>query len=594
MRGVLPLVAAVLILAGSSAAQQPTGTGRITGQVVAADNGAPVKRAHVTLIGRPMPATPPPAGTTASGGATIMTSMTAVNGLRQDAPNEMTDDAGRFEFGDLAPGRYTLMVMPQGGFVRPMRPYTVEVKDAAAQITVKLERTGAIMGRVLDESGDPLVRARVSAVRKGTVARGGMSSASTDDRGEFRIFDVAPGEYFVNARQENYGFGPAAMKQVQGYAATYYPGVASLQGAQAVTVRSGQDTAGVDFSLVRVALGRITGTVRDASGNLVGRNDGNAVMANVSLQSRRTDGLGEGRGSSFNPDGTFTISAIPPGEYYLTANLQRGPGPESAREGAYVPVTVNGDEQQVNLRMNLGATISGHVTIEGTPPPPPSGLTRPANMAPPRISIGTRPPPGVMSFGMVNGGRPITVAEDGSFEITGARGPVMLTAFGGGPVLKSISHGADDLLAKPLELKGTERVANVSIVMTWDYGRLEGIAMNDRGEPAREAIVLLFPEDASKWRLGQPFVQQTGTIAETMTPPPAAVARGAKPRVAGSFLFPPVLPGRYYIVAVEGGRDMSFSPADEETLTKLQKVATTVTVSTGAPIPIQLRAIKSF
>src|SRR3970282_1169774 len=75
----------------------PVGTSRISGQVVAADNGVP-------LTTRPR------------------------GGGQFPAWTQVTDDAGRFDFGDLPAGVYSIMVTPRSGFVRP-QPRQAEVED---------------------------------------------------------------------------------------------------------------------------------------------------------------------------------------------------------------------------------------------------------------------------------------------------------------------------------------------------------------------------------------------------------------------------------------------------------------------------------
>ena len=56
-----------------------------------------------------------------------------------------------------------------------------------------------------------------------------------------------------------------------GYAATFYPGVVQATRARRVTVRESQELAGVDFALMRVAVGRVTGVwSRRPGGNPAG------------------------------------------------------------------------------------------------------------------------------------------------------------------------------------------------------------------------------------------------------------------------------------------------------------------------------------
>ena len=57
---------------------------------------------------------------------------------------------------------------------------------------------GAISGRVVDESGDPVIRARVVVeVRTGPNATRTVAAAEADDRGEYRVGRLPDGSYLV-------------------------------------------------------------------------------------------------------------------------------------------------------------------------------------------------------------------------------------------------------------------------------------------------------------------------------------------------------------------------------------------------------------
>ena len=75
---------------------------------------------------------------------------------------------------------------------------------------VALQRGGVIAGRVVDEAGDPLVEVRVMATQRPAACPGaGVMPADlllsvgpgdqTNDLGEFRLYSLAGGEYYVQA-----------------------------------------------------------------------------------------------------------------------------------------------------------------------------------------------------------------------------------------------------------------------------------------------------------------------------------------------------------------------------------------------------------
>ncbi len=585
----------------------PVGTSRISGQVVAADTGTPVKRAAVNLVAIRRVSGPPLERMPSRGGVSVgpvpLNTLNA-RGMSGGAfPPQVTDDAGRFEFGELPAGMYSVMVAPRSGFVRPPRSQQIEVDDGkTATLVVRLERTGVITGRLLDESGEPLSRARVSAVRRERLAGGRLVNtgmgATTDDLGQFRLFDLPPGEYFVTGADTFYG--PISMMNTagptQGYAPTYFPGSASLDAARPVVVKSGQETPGIEFSLVRVTMGRISGTLRDSAGQAV------AARGSVSVARRGDDAVSFNRGASVRPDGSFVITDIPPGDYHLVASVQVGEGPNAAREGVYVPVSVNGNDASIDLQTNRGATVRGRVVVEGTlqPLPAPAGARMPSA---PRVMIQPRPMAPGGGAGMASGmTRPVEAADDGTFEVTGLRGPVLLTATGMRMALKSVSHGAEDLTARPMEFKGTERVNNVLIVLTHDVGSIEGTVTGDGGEPAPGAAVIIFPEDETRWFQGSPFVHVGRAVpampASASRPPHGSLTPGAPPAgrrapVPGSFAWNGLLPGRYLVAALDG-EDRGMPATDRESLERLRKHAVVATVTVGAAASVHVQVTKTF
>ena len=204
---------------------------RIGGRVVAADTGKPLRGAVVTVV-----------------------DTRAANPTERQGRWLATDANGRWEFQDLAPGRYTLSVSKSGylkieyGQQRPFeRGKTLEV--SAGQILDKLDltlpRASAITGRVFDEFGDAAAAVMVRALRHRYVdgrrqltplsegievlANGGGDI--TDDLGQFRIYGLAPGDYYVSALYSP----PGESAGRTGYPPTYYPGTASAAEARRIT-----------------------------------------------------------------------------------------------------------------------------------------------------------------------------------------------------------------------------------------------------------------------------------------------------------------------------------------------------------------------
>jgi hypothetical protein len=175
-------------------AQAPARTGLIVGQVIEAGSNRPVPEAIVTLMGS---------------GPTI--------DARDRGRRVMADAEGRYFFGELSPGSYTLRAVkagyPQNSFGPRQPPLSGAAPDSIqlaegerrGDATIVLWKYATLGGTVVDEAGEPVIGVDVRALRR-SFAGGrlkfipintNISSGRTDDRGAFRIASLLPGSYVV-------------------------------------------------------------------------------------------------------------------------------------------------------------------------------------------------------------------------------------------------------------------------------------------------------------------------------------------------------------------------------------------------------------
>lgn len=169
-----------------------TGTGMIIGQVVTGDSGTPVRRARVNLSGAEL------------------------RGQR----STVTDDEGRFVFTQLPAGRYT-MTASKAGFVaiaygaksagRAGTPIQLTDGQKLESKPISMPKGGVVTGVVMDEYGEPSpgtsVRALRMVMRTGEKRLESAGTSTTDDRGQYRIYGLQPGQYIVTAQPRNTGLG---------------------------------------------------------------------------------------------------------------------------------------------------------------------------------------------------------------------------------------------------------------------------------------------------------------------------------------------------------------------------------------------------
>ena len=519
--------------------------------------------------------------------------------MRQQA---RTGAGGLANFSGLPDGEYAVSAEPPAGFVTRDAGPRVEVKAGGhATATVKLDRGAVITGRVVDEDGDPVIGAFVRAVR---LSRSGLrsqgssgSSRPTNDLGAYRVWSLPAGDYVVIAQFED-GQGPSAQPGfVDGYLPTYYPGVAAFSAATAVETKAGQETGPVDIMLVRGRLGTVTGRVTDSAGNAVGPG---GPGASISLTPRGLSLASSSRGASVRPDGTFLIQGIPAGDYYVSAVVGRGNDRNSPGEAAFVPITVNGDDVSVSIQTNTGATISGRVVVQGTPPArsgAPGSTGRPA-LARITARVGVEGEAYSTAFS-TGGSSPTsgTVGADGTFTLTGLRGPIQIAATGGPAALQAVKRGAQDISGQPLELLGTERIDDVVVVMTYDTGGIQGTVEVDSEIRPSGVAVFVVPDDRDTWHVGSPFVRSARVTAGG---PPGAGAAAATPGVStapgkagegpAAFELAALPAGRYLVVAIANGR--SLSTPDRQVIERWKESGAVVSVDAGQTATVKLRAIK--
>ncbi len=461
-------------LPGMARGQVKTGTGRVVGRVVAAETGTAVRRAQVRISGNDV-----------------------------GARSALTDANGRYEFSELPAGRFTLTAQKSGymtvqyGQTRPFESgKSIELADGQVveKADIAMPRGSVISGRIVDEFGDPIADVSVSAMR--SVWSNGRRrlqqtgrTAQTNDLGQYRLFGLAPGEYYVSATYRGPDMaimemamvtaisagtsGPSGSTPNSGYAPTYYPGTTSGADAQRLTVAVGQEAQGTDFALLPVRFAKITGTVISS--------DGKPTEGAIVSAVPRTGGdvvFGPGGSARTDKNGNFTLSHVTPGDYTLqTRALQimtssdggnsmvftmtRVVGPEggngSEPESGAVPVSVSGEDlSNVIIVTTKGSTLSGRLTFEGGKPAS-AGNVR--IMAMP-LDSGDGP-----SFG---GGAGVAKPEDGSFELKGLTGARAFRALGlpAGWSVKSVTLNGQDVTDTGVEFRGGEAVTGLEIVVT--------------------------------------------------------------------------------------------------------------------------------
>jgi hypothetical protein len=472
----------------SQTVEQPAkSTGSVSGRIVAGDTGRPLRRAQVTL------------------------SMSGGGGPPRGASTSLD---GRYQLNDLPPGRYILTVRRSGylamqfGQVRPNeqpRPLDIGSGQRLEHIDFTLPRMGSILGRVLDDGGEPLAGAIVWAMRpiflegrrQLVVASGGLQG--TDDLGQFKLTDLPPGSYYVRAMsRETWTVVTKSQRQLMGFSPTFHPGTQRVGEARLVEVSVGQQVRIGDLMLDPARPAVISGFAFDSKGQpLVGRNVG-LMIRYIGGGTGVAAGVGGGGMSLGNSpvaaDGSFVFRDVTPGDYEVrvaTGNVRDGDG-----EMARTAVAIDGvDVDNVRLVTSAGWTAAGRIVTEdgGTPA-----------FAAAEMRVASQAIDDVRADGAGVG----EVRDDWTFTVRAILGRARLTAtVPDGWMVKTIRREERDISEAPLELKSGDVLREIEVVVTNRVTAVAGQLADARGTPLTSGSIVVFADDPVKWGLGSRFVR---------------------------------------------------------------------------------------
>jgi protocatechuate 3,4-dioxygenase beta subunit len=295
---------------GNENAERPAAeTATIEGSVTKTGTGQPIRGARLTL--RRAEATAEdalefnPTMMTAPAGVTLgVAGRGFLNpaAMAGGAASASTDAMGRYTLSNVAPGEYRLIVEAEGHVRQeygqrtaagPGIPFTFAAGKRVA-MDFQLAVASVITGRVFDPEGEPLIKTTVQAYTyrytNGRRTLTPVATAQTNDLGEYRLYWIPPGEYFVavmprggfsgtnipptgtpgaGARNVQFftagGDGQVATFQMTEAAgasdAIYYPGVANPQEAAVIRVSPSRDALGIDFHLRPLRTVTVSGRV---------------------------------------------------------------------------------------------------------------------------------------------------------------------------------------------------------------------------------------------------------------------------------------------------------------------------------------------
>ena len=467
----------------------------------------------------------------------------------------VTDSGGRFVVQSAKSGAHMLS-FARNGYVRTSVIAGSQLQD----VMVGMIRAGSVSGRLTNEIGEPLEGIEVQLLRRtfdehGTEGLMESVTVRTNDLGEYRLYWVTPGTYYITAQLKDAGDPPENINSPAKarYVTSFYPGVADTPNAARLVVTAGAELNGINWSLQ--ASPNAAGY--SISGRVIDSRTGRGGGASISLA----------RHTPFDPgtieeiadgDGAFELKDVEPGVYWLRAvsrEVVQGSDTESSTQ---IAISVGDrDIEGVTLTTTPGIRISGRILLEGPF----------SNVTPERLGIVLQPVAGNSASRPRPAQRP---NPDGTFTIDSVSpGPYRLVvrSLPREYFIREARMGLTDFLGLPLTITESS-TGPLQIIASSASGELDGIVLNGERQPFPGIEAVLIPD---RQRERKELYLKTRTDRE------------------GRFSFEGIPPGDYKLFAWENLEQYGYF--DLAVVQQADPQATPVRVTESSTQSIEVRSI---
>ena len=473
---------------------------------------------------------------------------------------------GRFLFRNVPPGRYVLLATKNGylpaelGQKNPTArgaPIVFASGQQLQGVRLAMMPTAAITGQIMDRLGQPMPGSTVQLLKPqfqdGRRTMAVMKSTLTNDLGEYRMFWVPPGSYYVNvivlpdtpnagginlvmnpsgqpvnrslwSNQFNVATRPvgSGLPDTEAYLPIFFPGTADENSATLVELQPGAEVRSIDIRVTPARAFRVRGLVLNAATRQ------SVVGAQVQMFSVLP---GSTRFFQVNTDamGMFVIPRVPAGPYAL-ASVLGGVG-----IGRLLHVELREADIDATLELQPLYNITGRL-IAANPA---------AFQVRLRLDYPIANPPQINAVPSPDGSFTFRGVPPGDFRVFVA--PLLLPESPTPPSIpgtlrssyvKSIRLGGVDLLDGNLRLESPPE-SPIEIQIANDPGSVNGRVLSSRGEPVTAATVVLVPE--GERRVFRADLNRTAVTNEM-----------------GQFLFENLPPGDYRMFAWDNVADRAW------------------------------------
>jgi hypothetical protein len=509
-----------------------------------------------------------------------------------------TQSSGSFLFRGVPAGRYVVVATRNGYLPAEFGqknaqgrgvPIVVSTTQPQIDLRITMTPTASVSGRILDRSGQPIAGVPVQLVKpifqEGRRTMSVMKSMLTNDLGEYRIFWVAPGSYYVNVippvdvpppggtgipliinpysqpagrslwwNAANVTTTPTGngLPDNEAYLPIFFPGTPDESAATLIDLQAGADVRGIDIRVVPVRAWRIRGVVLNGTTR--------QPMPGVPLQLISLGPMPRATQANADTMGRFVIPKVPSGPYVLASLVP------AAGVGRLLSVEVRDADIEANIELQPFYNLSGRIAASN----------------PTALSIGLRLELGIQNPPQLN----TTPAADGSFTLRNVPpgdyrvflSPILVPQVTSAPTIpvnlqnayvKSMRLGDTDLLNGRLRLDRPPE-SPIEIITATDPGNLSGRVLDNRQRPSSGAIVVLMPELERR-------VQRTDLYKTASTDE------------AGQFLIEGVPPGDYRLFAWENVGE--FAWRDPAFMREVEERGRALRITEGSRQTVELTSI---
>ena len=421
---------------------------------------------------------------------------------------------GEYVFPRVPPGRYRIVATSAGyapGEYGRLRisgtgvPVALAAGQSVDNAKIEMVAGAAISGRVYYANGDPMPIARVQisklSYQNGRPEMVRQLATYTNDLGEYRLFWITPGSYYVSAENAQNNTTPMlrvnplgnnafsvtgvfsaprptaritreyGTEEGQTYVTNYYPGTPNWENAALVELRPGGEATNINITLNPAVERRIRGAVLDPDGKPA---EGTMIVSLRHVDSGLPANLSTRTLQFFPDNGKFQFLVTASGTYELTSSV----GLLSGR----TVTTVRDRDADVSISLVPATNLTGRVLLDGSPADSP-GIT--VNLKGARGNQTAR-------LG-ANGEFAFQNLLVGSYQVEVAT-PGLPDAY-----VKAVRMMDTDLLNEELLVDGFGK-GELEVLVTRTGGSVEGRVLNNRQQVATRATVVVLPEGMPAYR----------------------------------------------------------------------------------------------